>query len=385
MNIRPLILFCFLTLASMTATAAEPANPVDTAIKVLGRDWMGKNQGVGLTIGVYDNGKRTFYNFGVTQIDGNKVPTKDTIYEIGSIGKTMTGQLLARAIVEGRAALNDEASKYLDEPYPNLEAGGEKIRLVHLANMTSQLADNIPDTTQVRMVPGEALADTLMRVLAKYTRKEFLQQLHRVVPRRLPGSEPSHSNVASMLLGVVLEKLYGEPFEDILASEIEKPLKMASGTSPNVKLLAKGYTKDNDELRSFDAQTQYASGSLRYSADDLLKYASWQVVEPDASTKLAHEPTWFTLDRKTTVSFYWIGEESAHGRRLRYSGGTYGFTSVCDLYPASKIAVVLLSNRAADDAQETLRILSANIVNLLRPNEPSSPQPSSTSAPPQAH
>ena len=195
-------------------------------------------------------------------LDGNKAPTKDTIYEIGSIAKTMTGQLMARAIVEGRATINDEVSKYLDEPYPNLENGGEKVRLLHLANMTSQLADNIPDLTQVRAVPGESLAVTRLRVIGKYTRAEFLRQLHMVKPQRPPGSEPAYSNVASMLLGVVLEKLYGEPFDTMLAREIEKPLRMGSGTAPPVKLLAQGYTKDNEEVPAFDAPTQFASGSL---------------------------------------------------------------------------------------------------------------------------
>ena len=46
--------------------------------------------------------------------------------------------------------------------YPNLANGGEKIRLIHLANLTSQLVDNIPDLTQVRTVPGEPMAATRM-------------------------------------------------------------------------------------------------------------------------------------------------------------------------------------------------------------------------------
>ena len=56
-----------------------------------------------------------------------------------------------------------------------------------------------------------------------------------------------------MLLGVVLEKIYGEPFETILAREIEKPLTMGSGTQPPAKLLAQGYTKENEELPPFSA------------------------------------------------------------------------------------------------------------------------------------
>jgi D-alanyl-D-alanine-carboxypeptidase/D-alanyl-D-alanine-endopeptidase len=380
MNDRRMIFLWFVLSAPLAAMAAGPP-PAEVAVRELGRAWLADNDGVGLTIGVYDSGKRSFYNFGATQLDGNKPPTKDTVYEIGSVGKTMTGQLLARAVVEGRAALTDEAAKYLDEPYPNLASGGEPVRLVHLANMTAQLADNIPDLTQVRLVPGEPLATTRMRVIEAYTRVEFLRQLHRVVPQRAPGSDPAHSNVASMLLGVVLEKLYGDTFDVILAREIEKPLKMASGTAPVAKLLAQGYTNANEALPTFSARMQVAAGSLRYSADDFLKYAAWQLAERDASVKLAHRATWFTLDRRQSIAFYWIMGESPQGRRLHYSGGTFGFTSVCELYPDARVAVVLLSNKASDGAQETLRALSGKIVALVRPAGSLSPQPSSGGVP----
>ncbi len=127
-----------------------------------------------------------------------------------------------------------------------------------------------------------------------------------------------------MLLGVVLEKMYGEPFETILAHEIEKPLKMGNGTAPPTKLLAQGYSKESEELPPFAAPMQFASGSLRYSTQDLLRYASWQLVERDASVKLAHQPTWQSPDLRQGVAFYWIIGESPQGRRLRYSGATYG-------------------------------------------------------------
>ena len=387
MNLRQIGLLWFCLIVPLSCAAAAP-NTADESIRELGRKWLVFNDGVGLSIGVYAKGQRQFYNFGTTRLDGNKVPTENTVYEIGSIAKTMTGQLLARAIVEGRAALTDEAGKYLDEPYPNLENSGEPVRLVHLANMTSQLADNIPDLTQVRVGPGESLIKARMRVLEKYTRAEFLRQLHSLKPRLPPGADPAHSNVASMLLGVVLEKIYGEPFETILAHEIEKPLKMGNGSAPPSKLLAQGYTRENEELPPFSAPLQFASGSLRYSTQDLLRYASWQLVERDASVKLAHQPTWQSQDRRQGVAFYWIIGESPQGRRLRYSGGTSGFASMCDLYPDAGVAIVLLSNKAADGAQDSLRALSANIVELVAPVElkaPAgalSPQPSSADAPP---
>lgn len=386
MNVRRIAFLWFGLLAPLAGVAAVPAT-FDNAVRDLGRAWLAQNDGVGLSIGVYENGQRHFYNFGVTQVDGNKTPTKDTVYEIGGVSKTFAGQLLARAIVEGRASLDDEVAKYLDEPYPNLENGGEKLKLLHLANMTSQLTDNIPDLTQVRNVPGESLTVTRMHVQERYKRHDFLRELHAVAPRRVPGIDLSQSNVSSMLLGVVLEKIYGEPFEDILAREIEKPMRMASGTAPLAKLLARGYTGDGDPLPPFSPATQYAATALRYSADDLLKFAAWQMVERDASVKLAHKPTWTAPGGRESVGMFWIIGQTPMGRRLQFSAGTYGFASVCDLFPDARVAVVLLSNKAADGAQVSLRALSAKLVELAAPVEPApggsvSPQPSSEGVPP---
>jgi hypothetical protein len=121
---------------------------------------------------------------------------------------------------------------------------------------------------------------------------------------------------------------------------------------------------------------------LRYSTEDLLSYAAWQLAERDASVKLAHQPAWMTPDKRYSVGFYWIIVQSPAGRQLRISGSTYGFTSDCALYPDARVAVVLLSNRAADGAQETLRAMSAKIVELVTPAGVVSPSPSSAGAPP---
>ncbi len=252
-----------LVAAQLLAAAARI--PPTNRIRELARKWLVFNDGVGLSIGIYANGQRQFYNFGTTRLDGNKVPTENTVYEIGAIAKTMTGQLLARAIIEGRASLTDEVGKYLDEPYPNLENGGEPVRLVHLANMTSQLADNIPDLTQVRMVPGEPLATTRMRVLEKYTRAEFLRQLHLLKPRRSPGAEPAHSNVRQHAARRGAGEDLWRAVRDHPGARNRKAAEMGSGTAPPTKLLAQGYTKENEELPPFSAPMQFASGSLRYS------------------------------------------------------------------------------------------------------------------------
>ncbi len=253
MNRFPLLVLLVLGLCSASLASAASQSPpqsppsaetpADQAIRNAGRDWLADNAGIGLTIGIFDNGQRRFFNFGVSQQDSNKLPTKDTVYEIGGISRALAGQLLARAIVEGRATLQDPVAKYLEGQYPNLANGGEVLRLQHLVSSTSQLVDNVPDITQVRPVAGQPLSAGRQLAIEKYSPAEFQYHLHGLMPRLPPGSTPAPSNVGGMLLGVVLEKIYGEPFGAILAREIEKPFRMASGITPPPKLLAPGHTR----------------------------------------------------------------------------------------------------------------------------------------------
>src|SRR5882672_3041938 len=98
MNLRRLTFLGIAMILPLAGVAADQST--DSTVRDLGRRWLEANDGIGLSIGVYDNGQRRFYNFGVSQVDGNKAPTKDTVYEIGALSKTMAAQLLARAVVE---------------------------------------------------------------------------------------------------------------------------------------------------------------------------------------------------------------------------------------------------------------------------------------------
>ncbi len=388
----------FLWVLLLTASGADAApapptpSPADAEIRAAGRAWLEEQRGIGLSVAIYDNGQRRYYNFGLTQLEGGRPVTQDTVYEIGSISKTFTAQLLARAIVEGRAQPEDEVARHLGDSaghdWANLANGGVPVRLSHLANSTSQLVDNIPDLSQVRYVTGEPLAVTQMRTLGAYTRSEFLSQLRVVMPRFPPGSPPAFSNVGGMLMGVALENIHGQPYEQILAREIEKPLRMRSGVTPPASLIARGHTAANDPLPPFIARTLLPTLTLRYGASDLLNFATWQLLERDASVKLAHQPAWTQPDGRQSMAYQWIVGQGPQGRWLRQTGGTFGFASVIELYPDAKLAVVLLANKNADRAQESLRDLSADIVSSLRPATESAvvspPPPSSGDARPPA-
>ncbi|NIJ19462.1 CubicO group peptidase (beta-lactamase class C family) [Sphingomonas naasensis] len=330
-----------------TPAAAQRAS-VDSVARAAGADYLAAEQGVGLSIGIVRNGKVSTWHFG-SIAKGGPAPGDAAAYEIGSIAKTITSLLLARAVVAGKASLDDDVRKYLDGDWPNLAFEGEPMRLLHLANMTSALPDNLPDLSAIKDDPGRF---RMARAIAAYDKGDFLADLHKVSLARRPGAEVAHSNVGAQLLIYVVERIYGAPYETLLAREIEKPLGFAAGAAVT------GYDAGGVAAATLPRE----KFGWRYSLADMLRYAALQLDEKDPAVALSHKGTWFTLDKKTWVALNWIVTAlPGGGRQLRTSGGTFGFSSVIQLYPERGLGIVLLANRSTPTAQGKLSEIADRI------------------------
>ncbi len=323
-----------------------------TKVQAAAKTYLAEERGAGLSIGVLKDARTSFFNFGSAARDG-AAPTQNTVYEIGSISKTITGLLLARAVVVGKAKLDDDVRLYLKGDFPELAFEGEPVRLIHLANMTSALPDNLPDLAALGPDPGHLKH---ARALSAYGKAEFLRDLRTIRPGAKPGANVAHSNVAAQLLAYVLEGIYGAPYDTILKREIEKPLGFEAGAD------ATGYEAGGREAATLPRD----KFGYRYSTADMLRYAALQLDEGDPAVALSHKGTWFTLDRKTYVGLTWIVSELPGGeRQLRYSGGTWGFASVMMVYPERRLAIILLANNASDTAQDRLSAIATDLANAV--------------------
>jgi len=184
------------TLFPLVAAAAVPAT-FDAAVQELGRYWLADNAGVGLTIAVYDDGQKHFYNLGTSRQDGNRLPTKDTVYEIGSVAKTMAGQLLARAL--GGQALNEEERR-LYESHP--EVAGKLLgtipRLEAVAAMVAgqmqvpsrDLASGNPATWEPEKI-GAAILWAAVQFDRHVSQGRIPEQAAQLVNQAAPGLPPA--------------------------------------------------------------------------------------------------------------------------------------------------------------------------------------------------
>jgi D-alanyl-D-alanine-carboxypeptidase/D-alanyl-D-alanine-endopeptidase len=346
----------------------RPARPtavgarLDTIVPRLGNAFMQQPARVGLSIGIVDHGQAYFYNFGSTERGKRQLPTPQTVYEIGSISKTFIGLLLARAVLEQRVRLDDDIRKYLPGPYPNLAYLNQPIKLVHLANTTSRLPDNLPESLAHRPADPDSAVAQIVKKLGTYTKQDFFADLHHARLDTVPGLLPGHSNVAAQLLVYILEGVYQMSYAQLLARYIDQPLHLASAAGAGPR--AVGYNEKGHPMPFLDRPTATAS-ALRYSTADMVQYLRHQLAEQDPAVGLAHRPAWGNPDVEA-IGFNWNLEKTVDSqRKLQQSGGTFGYASYCELYPDRQFGVVLLANESDPGTQGSLQAVVEQLVEAL--------------------
>ncbi len=130
---------------------------------------------------------------------------------IGSVTKTFTGTVIMQLEEQGLLSLDDAIDQYVDD-IPN----GDRITLRMLADMTSGLASYTRST---------AFTDVLFSAPETvWTPEEVLEIGLDESPIFEPGAEFDYSNTNTILLGMVIEEVTGEPVEDVFQELIFDPL-----------------------------------------------------------------------------------------------------------------------------------------------------------------
>jgi serine-type D-Ala-D-Ala carboxypeptidase/endopeptidase len=344
----------------------EQATAVDAIVGKAAQQFMSDKRAVGLSVGIVKDGNAYTYNYGEVEKGKKEVPTEHTIYELASITKTFTGVLLAAAVIEHEVKLDDDVRKYLHGDYPNLEFEGQPIKLVHLINHTSGLPFMLPDRSELFQNPDPIeLPKRLTEIDRTYTREDFYRDLHRVRLDKLPGTDFKYSNAAAQLLGFILERIYQQPFEKLVAQKITDPLKMSETkitlSSSEKKRLAKGHY-ENGTVSLYSTPQSQAAGGLRSSVADMLEYIKFQLNETNQAIKLSHQTTWGDAKIYASGLNWQMNTTLGGNRRIWQSGGSFGFSSHCIVLPELGLGIVLLSNESDKNSQDRLSTMANEIL-----------------------
>ena len=336
------------------ATQADSTQAVmDRTFQRLGTEFVGNGHADGMSIAVVKDGKTHFYNFGTTTRGKRLPPTERSVYEIGSISKVFTSLLLAHAVNEGKIGLQDDIRKYLPGEYPDLEYEGTPVRIVDLANTTSALPDNLPNPFPQGKTDPDKAPFIALEAMKGFKQDQVYEELKAAKLSAKPGTKPQHSNLAADLIGRILEKIYGQPYEALVARYIEKPFGMEAGTGRGRAAdEVKGYNKRQVAMPRIYDRAFLMAGGLRYSTADMAKFLAAELAAADPAIRLSQQPAWGDPD-DFAVGLNWTLSKTVDSKpRLRMSGSTFGCSSYIEMYPAMDYGIILLANRPGETQNE---------------------------------
>jgi D-alanyl-D-alanine carboxypeptidase len=258
---------------------------------------------------------------------------------IGSVTKAFVTTLLLRLAQEGRLSLDDPISRYVTSV-----PGGDTITLRQLANMTSGLPDNFSNHQfTIDYLTGETFTPARLVELGVGLPSLFA-----------PGAAWSYSNTNTDLLGLVIEKVTGQPLAAALQQTIFSPLGLRGTSLPSAPTLPRpfpdGYTHQTINGRLGDATfntptATWAAGGMVSTVPDLLRAARlFGTGRPLLSSSTQRERMqWVTLPPNSRIQRYGIGVFDFNGW-IGHNGGIPGYTAIAWYLPQQHLSLVVSTN-----------------------------------------
>ena len=333
---------CFSLLIALVWVAGSPTFAQSKAAKIdaLLQQYVTNRQFNG-TVLVAEKGQVIFKKgYGMANMEWNIPNAPDTKFRLGSITKQFTAMLIMQLVEQGKLKLNGKITDYLPD-YP--KATGDKITIHHLLTHTS----GIPSYTGF-----PKFFETMSR--DPYTPEAFTKEFANLPLEFEPGSKFLYNNSGYFLLGVIIEKVTGKSYADVLKANLLTPLKLTDTgydlASPILPKRATGYEKRGSSYVNapyLDMSIPYAAGSLYSTVEDLYRWD--QALYGDNLLSASAKTTMFTPFLEDYAYGWGVGKTKVGQLKdsllvIGHGGGINGFNTLISRFPKDQQLVVLLNN-----------------------------------------
>ena len=311
-------------------------------------------------VAVIQGGETSYILHGDTQ--------QDTLFQIGSIAKSMTGFGVLLLEDMGLLSVYDSVNEHL--PWFTVNYNGQAvphadIAIYNLLHHTSGITDV-----------------TLRIGVEEVTKAELIEQLDGIELAFYPSTEFTYGNVNYVLLGLIIEAASGQTYEDFMTQAVFHPLGMYD-TFMNAQLAHAtgrvagghrvGFLGASPHEVSLAAILAPAGGGGAYSSiADMARWAGIHFGTIAVSPQFARVVQRSHMHHHATDAPF-EGHETPHGAmtygagwimfdsgRLGHSGGTISYSADMMIFPDRDMAVVFLSNlRFVNPAPWTMMIADA--------------------------
>jgi CubicO group peptidase (beta-lactamase class C family) len=289
--------------------------------------------------------------YGFANLEHRAPATPGSIYQAASVGKQFTAALVLLLAERGLLRLDDSIAPHFP-PAPGAWSG---ITVRNLLTHTSGISD-------------EGFGK--LNLCLDYTDSQLVAAIAAEPLDFAPGTAWSYSNCGYILLGILIARITGRFYGDLLAEAIFEPLDMTTARVISedhiIPNRAAGYCLDGALLRN----QEYVSPTLNRTADGglyvtVLDLAKWDralhigaILSP-ASREAMWTPVQLVSGASYPYGFGWSIATSPDGRLAEHQDEWQGFSTHFIRYLDRGLSIMVLSNLSGAPVSELSRLLAA--------------------------
>ncbi len=307
---------------------------------------MEKHQVPGVAVGVLNNGEVTSAGYGITNVEHPLDVTADTLFQVGSISKTVTATMIMMLVEQGKIDLDATLQSYLPDFKVKDKTAASQATIRHLLTHTSGwVGDVFEDTGE-----GDDASAKYMALMAE------IDQLAPI------GTIWSYNNANFYLLGHLIETILGESFKTAVHRMVFDPLGMShtylSPADVITHRFAVGHLIVDGEVKVGRPwalpRAVYPVGGIVTCVADLLKYAQFhmgdgktaegqRLLSPE-SLSLMQQEQFEIGGGDQAIGLSWFINDRAGVRFISHGGGTKGQVSRLVIAPSRNFAFAIFTN-----------------------------------------
>jgi len=304
--------------------------------------------------------------FGFANLE-HRVPVRpETVFQSGSMGKEFAATAIMMLVEEGKISLDDSITKYFRDAPPKWKP----VTVRHLLSHTGGFTDYPKD----------------FNFRKDYTEDQLFKVIAAIPLDFPPGTKWSYSNLGYATLGLLIHRVTGKFYGDVLQERIFQPLGMQTtriiSEADIIPNRASGYRLVKGELKNQEwvapTLNTTADGSLYFSILDLAKWDAALYVEK-LLKRSSLEQMWTPVklnNGQPNSGHYGFGWEikNVHGHRLvDHSGAWQGFKTHIARYLDDQLTVVVLANLAEADPERIAEHVAELYLSAQGPNTEPAP------------
>ncbi|MGQ7874971.1 serine hydrolase domain-containing protein [Bacillus sp. 1A] len=319
----------------------------------------------GMSISILADGEVFYFSSGYADLEKGLSASENTLYELASVSKAFTGMGILLLEEQGLLSMTDPIQKYL--PWFTLKYQGKPVDMQNLTlNNFLHHTSGLTNIRHTQNIPQGNTPDMLQKTVETLVDAELAFS---------PGEQYNYGTVNYDVLGLVIEIVSRQSYEDFMKEQVFLPLGLhqtyvykedAQATGQ----LAQGYRSSFFITTPFNAPDYAGNKPAGYIISNTKDMARWMGIQmgivqdiPEIFHRAIEKSHRGDMSVSAVNDMYYAAGWSVNAEQtfIEHTGGNPNFSTEVAILPNERAAICLLSNGANTNINLVLKV--KNILN----------------------